>query len=192
MKKLVLLGCLLMIAMSCRAQTIVPVEKSIDYMIAQKGIPKGTYLKDINNLFGIFTGTWKGTFESKNYTFIITKFKDEYLGLSEDKLLIRYLITTSNGDVIEDTRALPDASPDVIEGDHFSKGATHYALKYFGKNSGCGQKGTVFIWMKKNTGNTEMSLTMTPDKFLMTEDGCPGLILAEQLLPVNGMVLTKQ
>jgi hypothetical protein len=37
-----------------------------------------------------------------------------------------------------------------------------------------------------------MSLTLMPEKFLITEDSCPGLILAEQLLPVNGMVLTKQ
>jgi hypothetical protein len=37
-----------------------------------------------------------------------------------------------------------------------------------------------------------MSLTLMPEKFLMTEDSCQGLILAEQLLPVNGMELTKQ
>lgn len=192
MKKLVSLGCLLMIAMSCRAQTIVPVEKTIDYVIAQNGIPEETYLKDVNNLRDKYVGTWKGTYEGKNYTFFVTKYTYKFSNVTHDTLLIRYLITTSNGAVIEDTRSLPDTSPNIIEGDHFNKGATHYMLNYFGKNSGCGQKGTVFIWMKKNTANTEMSLTMMPEKFLMTEDSCPGLILAEQLLPVNAMTLTKQ
>lgn len=190
MRKLVLLGCLLIIAMSCKAQQIVPLEKTIEYKLSG-GIPDGIYLKDINNLLPKYMGTWKGTFEGKNYTFIITQFKDDFLGISVDELLIRYLITTSNGTVIEDTRSLPDTSPNVILGDYFSKGATYYVLNYFGNNSGCGQQGTVYIRMK-NTVNTEMSLTFEPNKILLTEESCPGLILAEQLLPRNGMRLTKQ
>ena len=35
-------------------------------------------------------------------------------------------------------------------------------------------------------------ITFEPDKILLTEDSCPGLKLAEQLLPRNGMRLTKQ
>jgi hypothetical protein len=181
---------MLVIAMSCKAQTIVPLEKTIEYKLSG-GIPDGAYLKDINNLLNKYLGTWKGTFEDKNYTFIITKFKHDFLGITVDELLIRYLITTTNGAVIEDTRSLPDTSPYVIKGDYFSKGATYYVSNYLGKNSGCGQKGTVFIRMK-NAANTEMSLILVPDKILLTEDSCPGLQLAKQVLTLNGMRLTKQ
>jgi hypothetical protein len=189
MKKTILLGCMLIIAISCKAQQIVPLEKKIEYKLTG-GIPDGVYLKDINNLLGKYMGTWKGTIEGKNYTFIITKFKDDYLGISVDKLLIRYLITTTNGTILEDTRNLPTTSPYVIEGDYFSKGATYYVSNYFGKNSICGNQGTVFIRMK-NTANTEMSVTSVPDKMMISEENCPGLKLAEQVLPA-GMRLTKQ
>lgn len=191
MKKLIFLGCILMITMSCKAQTIVPVEKTIDYIIAENSVPKGTYLKDVNNLLGKYIGTWKGTFDGKNYTFVITKFKNDFLGVSQDELLIRYLIADTNGSAIEDSRGLPDTSPFLIEGDYFSKDATYYVLNYYGKNSGCGQQGTVYIRMK-NTDNTDMSLSLVPDKILLTEDSCPGLKLAEQLLPRDEMMLTKQ
>ncbi|WP_035669457.1 DUF6705 family protein, partial [Flavobacterium sp. 83] len=190
MKKLVIIGYLLTIAISCKAQTIVPVEKTIDYMIAQNGIPEGTYLKDVNNLLGKYIGTWKGTFENKNYTFIVKKYTCKPQNVTYDKLLIRYLITTTNGVIIEDTRNLPDTSTYVIEGYYFSKDLTYYVSNYYGKNSGCGQKGTVYIRMK-NISNTDMSLTFEPEKILLTEDSCTGLKLAEQLLPRNGMRLTK-
>ena len=52
---------LLLFALNSKAQNIVPVEKAIDYKIAHKGIPAGTYLKDVNNLFAPYIGTWKGT-----------------------------------------------------------------------------------------------------------------------------------
>lgn len=191
MKKLIVLGCMLIIAISCKAQTIVPVEKSIDYMIAGNGIPDGTYLKDVNNLLNKYIGTWKGTYEGKNYTFVITKFKDVFLGITEDKLLIRYLITTTNGVVIEDTRSLSDTSTYVIEGSFFSKDLSYYGLNFFGKNSICGNQGTVFIRMK-NTTNTSMSLTFMQSMETIAEDNCPGLKLAEPSLPINGMMLTKQ
>lgn len=191
MKKITVLGCVLLFTMSCKAQTIVPVEKSIDYIVAQNGIPKDTYLKDVNNLFSRYLGTWKGTFENNNYTFIITKVKDAFLGVSEDKLRVRYLITSLNGSILEDTRNLSDTSPYVIEGSYFSKGAASYVLNYLGKNSQCGQKGTVFIRMK-NATYTEMSLTFEPAKVFLTEDTCLGLKLAKQILPKEGMRLTKQ
>jgi hypothetical protein len=192
MKKTIMIGCMLLIALSCRAQQIVPVEKSIGYMEAQNGIPKGTYLKDVNNLFNKYLGTWKGSFDNKNYTFVITMFKHEFLGVTEDKLLIRYLITDSSGAIIEDTRSLPNGSPKVIHGNYFAKDTSYYACNYSGKESLCGQKGTVFIYIKNNTNNTQMYLGLEPDKDMLLEQNCPGLKLATQLLPINGMTITKQ
>lgn len=182
---------MLIFAMSCRAQTIVPVEKIMDYIVAGNGIPDDTYLKDVNNLLGKYVGTWKGTFGGNNYTFYITKYTSKLDKVTHDELLIRYLITTSNGSILEDTRNLPDDGAYVIEGDYFSKDTTYYVLNYAGKNSQCGNKGTVFIRMK-NATNTEMHLSFEPDKIMISEDVCPEFKLAELTLPKGGMRLTKQ
>lgn len=191
MKKIMILGCILLFAMSCKAQTIVPVEKTGDYLDAGNGIPDNTYLKDVNNLLSKYLGTWKGTYGGKNYTFYVTKYTSKFEKVTRDKLLTRYLITTSNGSILEDTRSLPDTSPYVIKGNYFGKDLRSYASNFFGKNSQCGNKGTVFIRMK-NTTNTQMSFAFEPDKILISEDTCPGFKFAELTLPREGMMLTKQ
>jgi hypothetical protein len=191
LKKTIMLGYMLLIALSCRAQQIVPVERSIDYMIAGNGIPEGTYLKDTNNLLPKYLGTWKGTFEGKNYTFVVTKHTYKPNNVTYDILLIRYLITSSNGTVIEDTRNLPNDSPYVIKGYYFSKDISYYVSNYTGREVLCGQHGKIFIRIK-NASNTMMSLVLSPDKDMISEQDCPGLKSAVQLFPIKGMMLTKQ
>jgi hypothetical protein len=39
MKNIIFLGCVILFAVSCKAQTIVPIESKIDYIIAENGIP---------------------------------------------------------------------------------------------------------------------------------------------------------
>jgi hypothetical protein len=192
MKKIIFLGCVLLFAISCKAQSIVPVERKIDYIIAENGIPEGTYLKDVNNLLSKYVGTWKGTYAGKTYTLYITNYTYKPLKVTYDLLLTRYLITSSDGTILEDTRNLLDASPYVIEGDYFSKDLASYASNYIGKNSRCGNKGTTFFHMKNST-NTLMSFAFEPDKIMISEDTCPGLKLADLTFSKNDiMMLTKQ
>ena len=179
---------LIIINLSCKAQVIVPLEKAIDYRDSDIEIPDGTYLKDINGLLNKYLGTWKGTYNNKNYTFIITKFKKDFLGISKDKLLVRYLITTTTGSILEDTRSLPDANPLVIEGDYISKSGGYYALNYFGQNITCGQSGVVFISTTRD--NKQMKLFLSPDQGFIDKNKCSKV--ADQILPTTSMYLTKQ
>lgn len=191
MKNIITLIILLLVTLSCKAQQIVPVEKAIAYRDADQSIPDGTYLKDVNGLFNKYLGIWKGTIDNKNYTFVISKYKHDFLGISKDKLLIRYLITTSSGTVIEDTRSLPDNSIYVIKGDYFGKKALYYISYYMGKNYTCGQSGNVFIAETKIP--SQIKLFLSPDREMMDVQKCPGQKVAEQLLPVeNEVLLTKQ
>jgi len=176
---------------SCKAQTIVPVEKAIDYRRSGDGIPDNTYLKDVNNLLGKYIGTWKGTFEGKNYTLYIVKATSTYDKITRDRLLIRYLITSSNGTILEDTRSLPDTNPYIIKGSYFGKDLASYASNYAGNNSQCGNNGTIFTRIK-NTSNTLMSFTFEPDKIMISEETCPGLKFADLTFPRDGLMLTKQ
>ncbi|RUT67951.1 hypothetical protein D0817_23750 [Flavobacterium cupreum] len=192
MKKIFILGIILLFALSCKAQTIEPIEKAIDYRTSENGIPDNTYLKDINNLLNKYVGTWKGSYEGKNYTLFIVKNTSKFDKITEDILLTRYLITSSNGTVLEDTRNVPDNNTYVIKGNYFSKDLTSYASDFTGKNSLCGNAGTVFI-RTKNAANTLMSLGFEPDKIMISEETCPGFKLAELTFPRNNSImLTKQ
>jgi hypothetical protein len=190
MKKIFLTMLLFLIAIMVEAQTIVPVEKKIDYRtgLTGKGTPDGTYFKDVNNLFAQYIGTWKGTIDNKNYTFMITKITDSRFGLTTDRLIINQLITNTNGVVLSDTRNAP--TPD-IKGRHFSKDLTFYICFYGSSNSKCGQQGDVYL---RKISATTMSLGLIPNTEPFPYDKfCPGGIRAEQILPVaNFVTLTKQ
>ncbi|MEO6177666.1 MAG: DUF6705 family protein [Flavobacterium circumlabens] len=192
MKKIIMRGCMLLFAISCKAQTIEPIEKAIDYRTSENGIPDNTYLKDINNLLNKYVGTWKGSYEGKNYTLFIIKYTSKFDKITQDILLTRYLITSSDGTVLEDTRSVPNESPYIIEGSYFSKDLTSYALNFTSKNSLCGNAGTLFI-RTKNAANTLMSLGFEPNQIMISEETCPGFKLAELTFPrKNSIMLTKQ
>lgn len=186
--KIIIIITLMFITFSCKAQQIISLENLIEYRDSQQDIADGTYLKDINGLLNKYLGTWKGTYNSKNYTFVITKIKKDVLGVFIDELLVRYLITTTSGSIVEDTRNLPDSSPLVIEGDYISKSKGYYVLNYFGKNTTCGQSGAVFISTTKD--NKQMKLFLSPDQGFIDTNKCPKV--ADQILPTTSMYLTKQ
>ncbi|MCD0476174.1 hypothetical protein LPB87_17410 [Flavobacterium sp. EDS] len=186
MKKILILTFFIGITFSCQAQ-ILPIEKRIDYISSRDGIPESvTYFKDINNVLDKFVGTWKGIYDGKNYEFRVSKITTKPRRVTEDKLVMRYLITNSNGIVIEDTRALPDSSPYVIKGNYIEKNT--YFLTYIGKNAKCGQKGTLMIDFLKDNSNTKMNLFFSPSREIIYENDCSGF---KQIMPLKEIILTK-
>jgi len=145
----------------------------------------------VNNLLGKYTGTWKGSYGSKNYTLFVTKYTYTFEKVTFDELRIRYLITSSNGTILENTQSLPDTNPYIITGSYFGKDLAVYALDFSGKNTKCGNAGTVFIRIK-NTANTLMSFGFEPDKIVISDQDCPGFKAAELTFPKDGLMLTKQ
>ena len=191
MKKIIATIILVMITLSCKAQQIIPLEKTNEFRDANDGIPDGTYIKDVNHLLDRYLGTWKGNSDNKNYTFFITKHTYKPLNVTYDVLLIRYLITSSSGTVIEDTRSLPDTSLYVITGDQFGKNLGYYMSNYYGKDNACGQRGVVYITNVKDT-EQQITLYLSPDKVLLNPYTCPAGG-TKHILPVSDtMLLTKQ
>ena len=188
MKNIVLMLSVVMVTLSVRAQQIVPLERLNEYRDSDVEIQEGTYFKDVNGLLNKYIGTWKGIYDKKIYTFTIIKTKRDFLGISKDKLLVRYLIASPFGPVIEDTRYLPDDNALVIEGDYISRSKGYYVLNYFGKNSVCGQFGVVFI--STSADNKQLKLFLSPDKDII--DGAKCSKVADQILPTKSMFLTKQ
>ena len=96
---------IIFLLLSCKAQTIA-IEDFQDYVKQNKhGLLNGGYIKDVNNVLDKFVGTWKGTQNSKNYEFVIVKVTKNDGVLKEDKLLMRYKITDSNGVIIAKCRS---------------------------------------------------------------------------------------
>ncbi|MET3018918.1 DUF6705 family protein [Flavobacterium hydatis] len=190
MKKIIILSLIIIANLSCKAQQIIPIEKAIDYRLAENGIPDNTYLKDINNLLDKYVGTWIGTYDNKTYNFRIDKFVNNYSGLTkEDVLLMRYIITNANGTQIENTMTLSDDNYLIIKGDYIQKSTYH--LDYVGRESACGQLGTIYIEILKNSNNTKMKLYLLPEKIMISSSSCPQGI-SSQIMPINQIVLTKQ
>ncbi|AYN05058.1 DUF6705 family protein [Flavobacterium sp. 140616W15] len=187
MKNILTLGLIILSIISCKAQ-VLPVENVVNYVNSKDGIPKNiTSIKDVNHLLDKFIGTWKGTYDGKNYEFKVLKITVDLGRLTEEKLVMRYLITNSNGTVIEDTRTLPDSSPYVIRGYYLEEDT--YFLTYIGKNAKCGQKGTLLIDFLKDNSNTKMNLFFSPSREIIYENDCSGF---KQIMPLTETVLTKQ
>ncbi|TPG44359.1 DUF6705 family protein [Flavobacterium pectinovorum] len=190
MKKIIILSLIIIANLSCKAQQIIPVEKAIDYRLAENGIPDNTYFKDINNLLDKFVGTWIGTYNNKTYKFKIDKFVNNYSGgTKEDVLLMRYIITNANGTQIENTTTLSDDNYLVIIGDYIQRSTYH--LNYSGRESTCGQLGTIYIEVLKSSNNTKMKLFLLPDKIMISPSSCPQGV-SQQIMPIDQIVLTKQ
>jgi hypothetical protein len=188
MKKITIIAILLLSALQSSAQNIVPVEKAVEYRLAHKAIPADTYLKDVNNLFAPYIGTWKGTINNKIYTFFITKITETINnGRSEDLLIIHHLITDLGGTVLEDTRG--SKYPDM-RGWFFSKDLKYYSFHYSGQYDACGQNGQVNI---EKVNATTMKLHLNVYGEVAWISRCPGGKMAEQILPTETPVtLFKQ
>lgn len=173
--------------LSCKAQHIIPIE---DYHNYPNDIPDGAYIKDVNNKLAKFLGTWKGTYNSKVYEFLIVKSTKEYskLYFKLDRLLIRYKITDTNGVIIENTTSLEDDSMYTIKGNYLAETGT-YVLSYQGRKSNCGQNGNIFISVFGDNKD-KMQLFLYPKGESYDCDDPRGFV--EQILPTDEIILTKQ
>lgn len=187
MKKLNIILVFTLLSLSCKAQHIIPVEKAVEYRNTDEGLmgdKNYVYVKDINNLLDKFVGTWKGIYDNKNYEFKVQKITEDDGELRKDLLLMRYKITDASRNTIENTLNLPNDNMYVIRGEYLAKTGS-YVLDYMGKKGECGQNGTIFMSANKN----KLKLGLYVSGEIYPE--CTNQP-AEQILPVNGIELTKQ
>ncbi|MDA9339550.1 hypothetical protein N9Q68_01110, partial [Polaribacter sp.] len=174
----------LLTTLSCRAQ-IIAVEDFENY---NQELSEGTHVKDVNNLLDKYVGTWKGTYDSKNYEFMIIKYTrtSNNRNLKFDKLLMRYKITDSSNNIIVNTLDLPNGDIYIVRGSYLSSSGG-YKLSYQGLDAECGQNGTIYI-SAYGANHTKLQL------FLMVSgeihDCSSGN--AEQIMPMESMELIKQ
>jgi hypothetical protein len=184
MKKSIFITLFFISALSCKAQ-IVPIEKVIEYIDANKSYPKGTnYIKDVNNLLDKYTGTWKGTLDGINYEIQVFKATTAPRIIKTDRLFIKMYITKTDGTVLEDTRTLPIENPLVIQGDYLN--GLVYNLRYYGRDFKCGQSGDVFIQVVDNSNGKQLRVSASWDHISLAKEDCPSgrtkLILPKKII----------
>jgi hypothetical protein len=191
MKKIItLISILMFTSISCKSQ-IIAVENFNTYKKNGNEITEGTYIKDVNNILNKFIGTWSGNHNNINYEFKIIKNTKNFKtrpSIKKDELILRYKITNTNGNVIENTLSLPNDSPFVMKSGYVAKTGS-YVFSYIGKDVACGQNGWVFMGILNNSNNKKAKL------FLQVEgENYPECTTgaAEQILPMEQMELVKQ
>ncbi|MCY0978730.1 hypothetical protein PGH12_10415 [Chryseobacterium wangxinyae] len=111
MKNTILLFCLFLTIISCKAQNY-PLDT--DY----ETIPNNSHIKDTNIVLEKYTGTWKSTIGNKEVYLFITKQNDRNIKLLSnefyrDVLLIKYKILV-NGNDIENTTNFNNEKINII------------------------------------------------------------------------------
>jgi hypothetical protein len=183
MKNIIFIIFCFLAIVSCKAQ-IIAVEGFEDY---PNELPDGAYIKDVNNVLNKFVGTWKGTYNNKNYEFEVTKYTriSEIRPLKFDKLLIRYKIIDTSGNIVVNTLNVSNDDKYIIRGSYLAKSGS-YVLSYVGLNAKCGQNGSVFI-NAYNTDKMELFLQVNGEMYQECTTGA-----VEQVLPTDWIDLTKQ
>ncbi|WP_271784518.1 DUF6705 family protein [Aquimarina algiphila] len=189
MNKIITLIALFSIAIiSCSAQVVVPIEKQQYYIDNNIEIKPNTYFKDVNGVLNKFVGTWKGTSNFKNYELQVFKNIWSNSSSKNDELLAKYKITSNNGTVIENTLSLQKDNPLVLGPGYVDPRTVEiYVLSYSGRDDDCGQNGNIHLSVS-NTNTNRMSLTLIVSGEKLD---CTGAN-AQQVFPINSVVLTKQ
>lgn len=181
---------IILFTISCKSQSILPLENLVNYINTDTGIPSQiTYVKDINNILDKYVGNWKGNSSDKSYFFQIEKIveQSEVTGIRYDMLVIKYKITSVKlGEVIVDNLNFPNNHFSVMSGWYLSKSGTNYVLIYQGFDYLCGDRGDVYISIGQNLNSLQVTFRPKGKFATCTKKNVP------QIMPLEQIYLTKQ
>ncbi|MET3538247.1 DUF6705 family protein [Chryseobacterium limigenitum] len=196
MKKILLITSILFAILSCKAQVIGTLEQFEECSrrpnrdeLGCPDLQNITYVKDTNNRLNQFVGTWKGSYNGKNYEIKLEK-KLQFgnYNVKWDKLIGRILIKDNNGNTLYNNSSESDNNISFW-GNNF-QGRT-YDMHFVG-NYDCLESGDVFIETKIANPN-EMTLFYNQDKDGWLDPAkCPNFSTYGSLLPTQKMTLVKQ
>ena len=178
---------------SCSSKIISLETHSNDYVWGEKSLFEDDIkeIRDSNNTLNKYIGIWKYTSNNgTNYELKINKGTTSGSFIThKDVLFVRYKIIDATGKTIENTlNILDDESSLIIKGSSFLH--TTYTLLYGGRESNCGQFGTIFMTVLPENP-TNMIFKFIPEVNL-TQSRCPSFKAAKQVLPVEKVHFTKQ
>ncbi|SHE94664.1 DUF6705 family protein [Chryseobacterium takakiae] len=184
MKSVLLL--IIFTVVSCKSQQISPMNTPF------LDIPKGAYLKDLNNELNPYIGAYKANFNSNEITLFITKQENklEQTGQKNyymDALIVKYIVKNLSGVILQDTQNNVTDIELYIIGTSPSKNAITFY--YSGTNCSVGW-GDIYL---KKINATQISWEYHPDDIVTTADKCPPTLDTNIYLPeTKDLIFTKQ
>lgn len=190
MKKIFLIT-LSIFAISCKSQ-VVSLETAAQCSTSNP-CPDYNYAKDINNSLEKYVGTWKGTYNGRQYELKFNKnLYQGFLGNKRDRIKGRLRITTIGNLplIIFDNYSELDDEKTNFSGLGFQPNLQSYIVHFSGPlTSGCINSGDVYLTINPNTPN-QMKIFYWSDKDIVVGD-CPSSFT--QTFPEKQTImLTKQ
>ena len=157
------------VVLSCKAQ-------QVSLNTNMKDIPINGYVKDFDNEFNPYVGTYKANYKGKEITLFITKEIDRPTKLMNknfynDVLSIRYIIKNSSGMILQNTKDMN--LNDQTRFEILSMGTMpelgKVALSYDGTNCGVGW-GEIIL---KKLSAIQISWDYYPNNRILTDANCP-------------------
>jgi hypothetical protein len=188
MKQLLLILSISLI-ISCKGQQIVPLNTSA------YDAPANAYLKDTNNEFNPYIGTWTATYQGKSIKLVINKeekvpFEMWDKNFYRDRLIVRYEIKT-NGVVTQSTlgKDFTNDSSLSIEGLKTESNGAVVTLIFSGGNCSIGNGLIKF----KKISATQFYWNYYPGSATLNDNMCPKNLDYTIYLPeTENLVFTKQ
>ncbi|MGV7108023.1 DUF6705 family protein [Flavobacterium sp. U410] len=194
MKILLKIIFLFLISLNVKCQTVTTIVpyRTLDY-------PSGAYLKDLDNEFPFWLGTWEGTANNKKYTFTFILFQQqkttypngdyEFRDRIVGKLKVTDLITNQ---VIYDESSFTNFGEYLIFG-HVIYGKEFY-FGFTDKENHCNNSADFTLVRYVDNPNQILYKDFSYDEYFSLEGPCP---YADQLdipmfLPKVDLVLTRQ
>lgn len=173
--------------LSCKAQTTLPLNTSLN------DIPANSYLKDLNNELNSYTGIFQGDYQGKGITLYITKIEKKLQKSSQkiyysDVLDIKYVVKNSSGVVLQDTmnNNIPSINLYSIGTKPYDNSAIFF---YSGTNCRVGW-GKIIL---KKISSTQLSWEYRPSDIILDDSKCPqGTDINIYLPETKDLIFTKQ
>lgn len=186
MKKLILILTLL-IFIACNSQQA-PVNSSYE------NISNNSQLKDFDNIYQKFTGTWLANLNNKLVKLVISKVENVQMNVGTksyfaDALLVRYEVK-ENGVVLESTLNLTNANVSIIS----DSPESNNSVLFFFNGGLCGiGAGSIMI---DYLNTTQIKWNFIPESSVITNKNCPNYPAGgiEIYLPYepDNIIFTKQ
>jgi hypothetical protein len=157
-------------------------------------IPKDAcyYLKDTENEFNDYTGTWVGTWNNKTFYIILKKLTNKYdvfFKYNRDELIATFKIVNSSGTVLFDNTSLSDSNVKIIGGGFQKSYPNKYSMLYNDKDV-CNTSGRIMIHFT-DASKTQLKWQFSYNSMMISTDCQYHATGIPEVLP-KGVVLTKQ
>lgn len=179
----------IIISISCKSQQVYPLNTDFEE------VPQGSYLKDINNELSPYIGEYHANFQGHIIKLFISKETMKFfsfLNIYEDVLSIKYIITNSTGNTLQDTKNAI-FQPNQILHTIYSRGTypnkNTVWFNYGGTNCGVGW-GAIEL---KKINSSQISWEYRPNDTIIDDSKCPpGTDTTIYLPETKDLIFTKQ